>query len=212
MFDAFDQGAQAQVAHALQLAVGSVFLAAAVVKLRHPRRFANVVADYQLGTTTIAGVAAITVILTEFFVAGSLLMAVHIYTGVVVAMAALAAFAVAVAANLRRGRRISCGCFGDNEELSSSTLMRIGLLFVAIMVILTLRLFDTQLLNPTWILENGISGVAYALQTGLVASSVVMIAVWALNTPKILSMIGGTNSEGAQSTSQVDVSALEVTK
>ena len=119
----------AHLVYVLQLALGATFLLAALPKLRRPRAFAQTVRDYGIVPGRGAVAIAPALVLLESFLAVAFLTGWAAGVAVVLAAVALVAFAAAVAFNLRRGRIVSCGCFGDAaEKISGRTLARLALL------------------------------------------------------------------------------------
>lgn len=117
------------LAFALQLALGATFALAATPKLRRPGLFARTVVDYRILPPAVARAAA------PVLIAGECLLAVAFLTGTATRAAlALAAvmllvFGTATWVNLRRGRAVPCGCFGETDEtISPRSLARLGLL------------------------------------------------------------------------------------
>jgi hypothetical protein len=95
----------------LRAALGLLLLAAALHKLRDPRRFTATLADYRLLPRPLAGVAAALVAGTELLVMAALAAAPRL--GFAGAACLFLVYAGAIAINLARGRRhIDCGCTG----------------------------------------------------------------------------------------------------
>jgi Methylamine utilisation protein MauE len=120
----------AQARLVVELAVGAVFLLAFASKLPHPWRFALGAADYEVLPRPLALAFGVLLIPMEGFVAASHLSGWRLGWGALLGLALLAAFAVAVAVNLRRGRGLPCHCLdgrGD-ETLSARSLARLVLL------------------------------------------------------------------------------------
>jgi uncharacterized membrane protein YphA (DoxX/SURF4 family) len=96
---------------ALRLAIAVVFLLAGLAKLANLDAFTRAVANYRL--LPARAVRPVARALPAAEVAAGVLLLTGVATRLVaLALAALLlAFAAAVAVNLRRGRRIDCGCF-----------------------------------------------------------------------------------------------------
>lgn len=124
--DIADPGLVTDLGLAVQLALGLVFLRSVWSKLRRPSEFAGVVDGYRLVPARTAPGVAGAVILAEGFVAASLLLGWMVLAGAIVALALTAAFAVGTTINLRRGREIDCGCFGEGEKISPRSLQRLS--------------------------------------------------------------------------------------
>lgn len=125
--DIADPGLVADLGVAVQLALGLVFVRSLASKLRRPANFAEVVDGYRLVPARAAPWVAGAVILAEGFVVVALLGGWQVMAGAVAVMALSAVFAIGTAINLRRGRAIDCGCFGEGEKISPRSLQRLGL-------------------------------------------------------------------------------------
>lgn len=115
----------------LRLALGVVFMWAAVGKLLHPARFAAGLGAYAaLPTPALAALAAI-LILLELFLGVSHLSGWLLREGIILALATLILFAAVVRWRLSDGRTGPCLCFNvddDSEQISQRTIARLGLL------------------------------------------------------------------------------------
>jgi len=88
-----------------------LFAAAAAHKLRDPRRFRGVVAAYALVPPALVTLASAALVAAELAIAGALVA--RRGAGLAGGAALLVLYAVALAANLVRGRReLDCGCVG----------------------------------------------------------------------------------------------------
>lgn len=121
-----------------QLALGVVFLASTVGKLRRPASFIRGVADYDLLPRPIALALGALLIPVEGFVALTHLGGFALATATPLAIGLLVIFAVAVTVSLRRERELPCFCFSSDgsELISGRTVARVlgllaGALFVA---------------------------------------------------------------------------------
>jgi hypothetical protein len=100
-----------ELALAIRVLVGLIFVTASFGKFRHPLVFRGVVANYRLLPE--AAVTAVALLLppVEIAVAAALLFAPSSWSSLCAA-ALLTLFAVAMGINVQRGRRhIDCGCF-----------------------------------------------------------------------------------------------------
>lgn len=130
-----------QLTAAIQFSLGTVFLLSAMPKLRHPRVFTRSVAVYQVLPRRAVLLFAIAAALLEAFLALALLSGWWTGAAVPLAAALLLGFLGAVGANLRRGRRVPCGCFGERSEpISARTLARLLLLLVAVAFVVAVRI------------------------------------------------------------------------
>src|SRR5437867_2545141 len=120
----------AKVQLVFQLALGLVFLFSTTGKLRDATGFSRGIAEYKIVPSVLVHPVALLVILAE-----ACLALTHL-TGLLLGLAApfgffmLIGFAAAVGVNLRRGRTLSCHCFGtaDGETISRRTLARLLML------------------------------------------------------------------------------------
>jgi hypothetical protein len=88
-----------------------LFAAAAVHKLRSPAHFTEVFAAYAVLPAAVARAAAPLVPWVELTAAAALIWAPGRRAGIAAAIGLLLAYALAIAVNLRRGRRtLDCGC------------------------------------------------------------------------------------------------------
>lgn len=92
-------------------AVAFILLTAALPKLLARDEFERAVADYALLPPRLVGPVAAWLPRLELTCALLLLLGIAVAPASALASALLAAFSVAVALNLARGRRIDCGCF-----------------------------------------------------------------------------------------------------
>lgn len=113
----------------VQLALALVFLFSTAGKLRNPRRFALGLADYNVLPTRFVNFAAFLVIALEGLLALAHLTGRLLAIVLPLGIGLLASFAFVVGVNLKRGRPLSCHCFGrDGDTISRATLARLALL------------------------------------------------------------------------------------
>ncbi len=121
------------LAAAVATLLAAVFVAAGLVKLTHPRMFAEELAAYRLlPSATVAAAGA--VLAVSEIAAGTLVWvpATRAAAGAVL-IALLLVFAMAAAAVLARGeRRISCACFGRSSHTVSWALPARNVLLAAV--------------------------------------------------------------------------------
>lgn len=175
---------------ASQLSLGIVFLLSAWAKLRSPLTFAQNVAEYRIVPAGVAhGLAAVLIPLEAFlaiaFLTGRL-------TNVVLPLAAamLSLFFIAVAINLKKGRRIACGCFGDaGEQISLRTLARLFLLLATVLLLVILKAsMETRLPGLSQMILDG-STLIYLMQTAFLAVFLILMTNWLLNVPEIAFLV-----------------------
>jgi hypothetical protein len=181
-----DGGVITPIADALQFGLGVVLLLAAVPKLRRPGAFADTVRDYRLLPPGLAPAAAAILITAESLLAASLLTGVFAAAAPPLTIALLLCFVAAVGINLRRDRRVPCGCFGETSEaLSARTLARLALLLAAAALLLGLRAAGAVSLTANSLVADGWTGLGYAAQEAGLAAFLLMVGVWALNLPEL---------------------------
>lgn len=117
--------------------IALTFVASGGVKLLRPRQFVGVVRDFKVVPDAAARPVAYLLPYLETCVGLCLLLNLYRAVFLAVAVVLLAAFTLAVAVNLARGRTfISCGCFGSHgkRELSWMLVARNLLLVVVAMI------------------------------------------------------------------------------
>jgi hypothetical protein len=177
----------AYLLYVLQLGLGVTFALAALPKLRGPRAFARTVGEYGLVPGRAAVAIAPALLLLESFLAVSLLTGWAARIAVVVAAATLVGFAAAVAINLRRGRIVSCGCFGDPaEKISARTLARLALLLAGCVLLIVGTAWTEAGFVRLGSLPAG-GGGALATVVELAGGTVALVAaaLWLLSLPEL---------------------------
>ena len=178
------------VAHALQLSLGVVFLFAALSKLGEPNAFVRTVADYRLVPGTAARVLAPALIAVECFLGVALLTGLAVGIALPLTIVTLLAFSAAVAVNLRRGRRVPCGCFGHaSERVSTRTLVRLLLLLLASLALLLRLLAGGSRIVVVELLAAGPPGLGRVLGTGGLAAFLILMTMWLMTLPELVSML-----------------------
>lgn len=175
------------VAYGLQLALGAVFVLSVIPKLQRPREFARTVANYKVVSPALSRAVAPAVIAAEAFLAGSLLTGWLAEAALPLAIVLLLAFAAGVALNLRRGRDISCGCFGERAEpISPRTLVRLAVILLAVCLVIAAdgSPFAFGSAHP-----DDATALEYAVQAGAIGAALAVIAVWLLHLPEIASVV-----------------------
>lgn len=188
-----DLGAEQQAFYALQLALGVVFVLSCVPKLRDWSTFARTVQDYQVAGPRASRAAASIVVGIECLLAISFFTGAFLEPAIGVAVLLLFAFAAATALNLRRERDISCGCFGDrSERISGRTLVRIGLLIVAA-VILGAALVTGQAAPTTLgdLTAEGASGAEYLVDIAGISAAMLLLGAWTLHGDALAYVLRG---------------------
>lgn len=118
--------------------LAAVFVAAAIGKLRNRPRSVDAVRDFGVPASLSAPVA-LALPFVELAVAVGLLLSVTRRGAAFAAAGLLTAFTGAIAANLLRGRRPACNCFGQStaKPIGSASLLRNGVLIAAAFVVVS---------------------------------------------------------------------------
>jgi putative oxidoreductase len=185
-----DESAMPLIAHALQLGLGGVLLAAVVPKLRRPAGFARTVRGYGLLPPALAPAVAAVLIVVESFLALALLTGSFPAAAAPLAIATLLVFIAAVGINLQRGRRVPCGCFGETSEaLSARSVARLSLLLAAAVLLALLGAAGAGPLTVDRLVAGGWAGLADGAQAAALAAFLLMLGVWALNLPELVALL-----------------------
>jgi len=174
------------LAYALQLLLGIVFLSSVVPKLRRPGQFRAVVAGYDV-LPRWAPVFAPTVIIVEGLLAVAFLTGWLVAVALVVAALLITVFALATGVNLRRGRRIDCGCFGaTDEQISGRSLGRLGAMVLAVGVLAVGMSTDVvSAITIGSLAAEGASSLAYVVATLGLSVFFMVISLWALRAREL---------------------------
>lgn len=100
------------VVRVAQIAIGAIFLAAALAKIPDMPTFAKQVGAYELAPRVAQHAIAMTLPWIELVAGLSLVFGIRRRAGGIVALVSMAAFTFAVAWAWHRGLSIDCGCFG----------------------------------------------------------------------------------------------------
>lgn len=100
------------VARVAQLAIGGVFLAAALAKIGDAPWFAQQVSNFRLAPVWSENLVAMTLPWIELLAGLALVLGVRRRAGAVIAFALMILFTIAVGAAWARGLDFRCGCFG----------------------------------------------------------------------------------------------------
>ncbi|GFE85026.1 hypothetical protein GCM10011487_70260 [Steroidobacter agaridevorans] len=171
-----------QIALAVQLAVGLIFLWSSLSKLAHPVSFVEGLSEYAISRTMLATPIAVGVILAEGFIALSHLTGGMLASGVFGGIVLLLSFASVLVVVLKRGKPVRCLCFGvtQQEPVSFQTFARVGLLLAAELLLQFLQRAGLHWNTP---LELTPSDLLAAL---LCAALAVLAASWVIVAPEIL--------------------------
>jgi hypothetical protein len=170
------------LAYALQLCLGIVFAMAAVPKIRHPARAVRTVAHYQLAPGRMAPALTAVLVATESFLAVAFLSGWRGGIVLPLAMVTFVAFTVAVTINLRRGRRIACGCFSDGRErISARSLVRLSIFLAAV---ISLSVLPEPGVTVASLAKSGSEALEFLLRVGGMAGFLWLTVTWLLNLPE----------------------------
>lgn len=177
------------LAFASQIALGIVFLLSVLPKLLGPLTFARSVVEYKILPAKISYMFALVLIPLEALLSISFLTGWLTDIALPIATVMLITFLIAVGINLRRGRRVSCGCFGDsNKQISPRTSARLLLLLAAVLFLMAFRSIQrTPLPNLGMMIANPLA-FTYFLLTAFLAVFLLLLATWILSLPELVSL------------------------
>lgn len=119
-----------------RLAVGFVFIIAAIPKIADPSSFAKSIEAYQLMPAISINLAALLIPWIELLIGIFLIAGFMLRGSAVLSVSLFAVFSIIIAVSLMRGLSIDCGCFGANS--SPLNWMRfwddIGLMLLSILI------------------------------------------------------------------------------
>ena len=190
-----------QFVYAGELALGFVFGASAVAKLRNPARFVQVVIGYDIFSERVSRAAGPLLIASETVLTLALIFGSVPTISLGASAALLCLFLVATLITLRRGRSIACGCFGEAEEqVSATTVRRVGFLLAGAVTGLIVSLAAGSAGgNSSATVEGGTQHVfiSYATSVGL-ALAFVLMGIWLLNLKIALTLLVACLPEGKE--------------
>lgn len=133
------QAVMAPFALAIRTLISLVFLTAAYAKLRHWAPFQGVVANYRLLPDAMLAPTAYLIPPVELLLGATLLLGLARPWPELSAAGLLSLFALAMAINLRRGRRhIDCGCFQSALKQTLSWVLVMRNVLLALLMIVAL--------------------------------------------------------------------------
>lgn len=177
------------LSYALQLCLGGVFLASVVPKLRHPRRFRQVIAGYEILPHRVVPWSAGLVIAGEVVLVVSFIGGVSIAAGLVTGLVLVSAFTVATVITLRRGREIDCGCFGGEEKISARTIARLLLLSGALLwLAILVGSGEATAVTLAWWLDHG-AGLTATVEALTIGVGLALITAWILEIRTLLTVL-----------------------
>ncbi len=178
------------LAFAAQLSLGIVFFLSALSKLRQPAAFARSVVEYQILPGEVAYLFGLILIPSEAFLAIALLTGFAPNVTLLLTIGMLVVFLVAVGINLRRGRQVSCGCFGNaTEKISPRTLARLLLLLCVTLLLLAYQNMGNAPSLTLTSLTADSSALVYLLYTTFLALFLLLMGAWVLSLPEVAALI-----------------------
>jgi len=177
----------ASVVAGLELLLGVTFAIAAHAKVHRFRDTIKTIADYDLFPRSLAPVIAVLLVVVETIVAISFITGWAVRAIAPVTIGIIALFGTAATINLRRGRIVKCGCFGDSEELSLHTLARLTLMLAAsaaILVAETLEIGQRASLI-TLIGQPASVALTEVVRMFIAAAAASCAAIWILNVREV---------------------------
>lgn len=178
-----DFGAAEIITYGLQLAVGCVFLSAALPKLLDLAGFRRVVSDYAILPSPVVPLVAPLLVISEVVVCISFLTGYVLGIGLLFAVALLGVFGVGIGVNLQRGRRINCGCFGSNSDsISMRSLARLALLLAGVLALVLVR--DAGMTLGAFV-AGGASSLLRLVEAAALAAFLLVLAAWILAFPEL---------------------------
>lgn len=174
-------------AFAFQLCLGIVFLLSVLPKLRYPLVFAQSVVEYKVLPAKVAQAFGLALIPLEAFLAIAFLTGWLTDFALPLGTVLLLLFLVAVGINLKRGRKISCGCFGNaSEQISPRTLTRLLLLLGIVLLLAAFRSTgDASLPNLGTLIADG-STLTYLWLMAFLAAFLILLGTWILSLPEMI--------------------------
>ncbi len=95
----------------VQIALGAIFVAAALPKIADPPSFAHMIYNYRILPGSLINISALVMPWVELVVGLALILGVWVRPARWIVALLLVTFMIAIAINLGRGNAIDCGCF-----------------------------------------------------------------------------------------------------
>jgi hypothetical protein len=170
------------VARTIEIGLGLVYVLAAAQKLRRIKPFITIVDDYRVLPSALAPVVSLLIVGIESSLGAAFLLDRLVQIAIPVGLVTMTAIGAAIAINLRRGRAISCGCFGSAELISLRSGARVALVITALLGLLAVRAGLPQL----FLSESAM--LSYAGLEVLAAAWWIVVARWILLIPELLAV------------------------
>ncbi len=133
----------------MQIAVGVIFIAAALPKVVDPPSFAQMIYNYRLVPGFAVNAAALVMPWIELLAGAGLVLGIWRRSAATIIGALLVVFIVAIGINLARGHAVNCGCFDVSgatknraqllEEMRWVVLRDLGMLLMVAQVLVATR-------------------------------------------------------------------------
>ncbi len=191
-----NQAIAAHLAYAAQLAVGLVFALSTAAKLRHPALTMRNVEAYRLVPARVLPGFAAGLIVGELAVALGLLGGRGRSPALLLALIILIVFFAATTIVLRQGRRVPCGCFGEQtEEVTGRSLMRLVLLIAAVIFATIVPATPGAQDMLAWDMKQA---AGYLLEMGSVSVALIVIGMWILESPRLVSSLRSMREQNSE--------------
>jgi hypothetical protein len=106
------------------------------------------------------------------------------------ALTTLVAFIVAVSINLRRGRSIRCGCFGDDDErISGRSLARLGEMLSGSLILLLAYSHGTAAITLDDLVSDRVGAITYVAVIAPVAAFFILSGLWLLEIRELAALV-----------------------
>jgi len=146
----------------VQLALGALFVIAAVPKIIDPPSFAHMIYNYRIVPASVINIMALTMPWIELLCGLALIIGVWKRAALMLIAAMLVVFIVAIGINLGRGNAIDCGCF-NVADAGKTHEQRIHDMWLDVFRDLGMLLMVAQV----WIADRNAVGRASARPTAL---------------------------------------------
>ncbi|MEK6373489.1 MAG: MauE/DoxX family redox-associated membrane protein [Acidobacteriota bacterium] len=136
----------------VQLALGALFVIAAIPKIADPPSFAHMIYNYRIVPASLVNLMALTMPWVELLAGLALILGVWKRAALGLIGAMLVVFIIAIGINLARGNAIDCGCF-NVADAGKSTEQRIHDMWLDVfrdigMLLMVAQVYVERVLNP----------------------------------------------------------------
>lgn len=136
----------------VQLALGALFVIAAIPKIADPPSFAHMIYNYRIVPASLVNLMALTMPWVELLAGLALIIGVWKRAALGLIGAMLVVFIIAIGINLARGNAIDCGCF-NVADAGKSTEQRIHDMWLDVfrdigMLLMVAQVYVGRVLNP----------------------------------------------------------------